>query len=856
MLARKSVKFNERRARRAAAGVIAAILCAITAFTPAAVYAEGEDTAAAAPVETGPAAIVPAAPDDAAQADALPVRITALEPDAAGGKLVVNCEVSESYLAANEGKMLYLFKMNPWSTLVINGDAAPLDDVKLKKTEFTLEAGFDGADRFYPYVIAEQTTGGYAEISAPCYVDPALLAPTPAEGADYPVPATKKGLTSADVGEILLTGAANTVVTQAIDRLLAPTAGSGSIPFIFDGNTYYVSREALDSLDAKVKPLSENGVRIYLQLTLDGAWRGTDENLATLYYTGAADGAEGYALNTASATAVTYYCAVCDFLARRYCDPAGEYGCVRDFVIGLCADTGAKNAAGDMQVADAVFAYHKQLRIADAAVRAIDSRARVYAPLSHNWNSRANDSYADYNVKAYLILLARLASSEGQFPFGVALEARASDPASYSIWDDEAAADSADAPYVTMKNIEVICDFLGSDALLCNGGRRALAVTDFAVNSNPDSPSDMSPCASFAYAYYRAAFNDNIDALIWSVAADETGRVYPAAAPTADGEGEPATDAGSKDDAEGDGEVLPVQAGALYLGLSNADRTHKQIYEVFRKIDAAVVTDVNYKEGDSASFALSMIGISSWSEVAPGFGKDKVARYNLAEAMPVLASDIPASADYNYVGTFNDGAFDGFYPAGSLFVELRTVENPSGKKSGMLYAGLKTDGGRDRGGITRRLAGVTAADSGYVTFDIFVEAPAEVASATVEVTVGASAADGAATRFIGSATVKPNSWEQVAFKISDVASVAESIDSLSVFVSSYDGLDHVGRWGVTFDNIAFCGSARAGVGSVVKTVFIILIVIFLLVVVAVMALRAYNTHKAKKRRAERTAGKY
>ena len=171
----------------------------------------------------------------------------------------------------------------------------------------------------------------------------------------------------------------------------------------------------------------------------------------------------------------------------------------------------------------------------------------------------------------------------------------------------------------------------------------------------------------------------------------------------------------------------------------------------------------------------------------------------------------------------------------------------------MLYAGFANDGGRARSGVTCMLA-QPASDAGYVTFDVLVEAPVEVASATVEVSLGASGSeDGSSARFIGAATVKPNTWEQVTFKIEDLSSVCDRVDSLSIFVSSYDGLNHAGKWGVTLDNVALCGGSSRSVGSVVKTVFIVLIVLFLLVVVAVMALRAYNSHKAKKRRAARRA---
>ena len=840
---------NVTDARKIRAGLLALILCALMALTPLMAAAEGgegeQQPTVDATAETGGSVIVAPEPEDEPDYEpdtATPVKIVSAELNSARDALTVSCEVSESYLAENDGKQLYLFKMSAWSTLVIQSDAKALDDLKLKKTEFSFTCDYSASDAYSPFVVAEQRAGGYAEISVPRYVDPAVQ---PAEGAgDYPAPATKKGLTSADVGEILLTGAGNTVVTQALDRLLTPTAGSGSIPFIFDGNTYYVSREELDALDARIKPLSENGVRVYLQLTLNGKWRTSEEALGSLYFTEAADGAEGYALNTASKTGVTYYCAVCDFLARRYCAPGGEFGCVDRFIVGLCADTGTKNAAGDMQLSDAVFAYQKQLRLTDAAVRGVDARARVYVPVSHNWNSRAVDSYADYNVKSYLTELASEARRQGDFPYGVALEARASDPASYSVWDDEAAPVDENAPYVTMKNIGVIIDFLDDDAMKYGEERRALAVTDFAVNSNPDSPSDMTPCASYAYAYYRADRSDAVEAIIYSVAADETQRVYPTYQSTADGSGSDAEPA--------DGESA-ADVRALYLGLSYADGTHKQIYDVFRKIDAAVITDVNYKEGDSASFALPIIGITSWADVVPGFQKEEVARYSLAEAMPVLASDMPSSAAYNYVGTFNEGSFDGFYPAGARFVELRTVENASGKLSPVLYAGFANDGGRARSGVTCMLA-QPASDAGYVTFDVLVEAPVEVASAHVEVYVGAyGSEDGSSARFIGAATVKPNTWEQVTFKIEDLSSVCDRVDSLSIFVSSYDGLNHAGKWGVTLDNVALCGGSSRSVGSVVKTVFIVLIVLFLLVVVAVMALRAYNSHKAKKRRAARRA---
>lgn len=766
--------------------------------------------------------------------EALPsLTVNSAELNKKGSSLSVSLTADDKFLSENKGEEIYLLKLEPWESTENLAGKQPLATAELKKSELTFKCGFEElTDRFCSYVAAKRTGDGYTPVSDVRYVD--NLAVLADDSSPYPEYGSKKGLIADDDARVLLTGAAHTVIRVNADELLLSTSTTDSTSFVYGGMTYYLSQSVLAALDHKVRFYSDSGVNIFLQITLSGKYRNGGDRLSCLYYPDAPDTAAGYALNATSKDAMSYYIAFIDYLTDRYDDPA-EYGRIGSWIVGNEVDTNSlSHAAGEMWMAEYCDAYSRLLRTTYASAVSRCASARVYVSVSNSWNARPNNSSALYNASLFLVNLTSKMRAEGDFDWRVAVSARPSDPSLARIWEDGAAEGSN---YVTMNNLSLLTDALGRDNLSYNGQARRVAVTDFVSASDPAAPTDMTQAAAYAYAYHVALFNDSVDALIYSVFTDESDKEYVYPAPSDEDDGE---------------EADAPQSGTLCLGMIDSNGIEKPLYDLFCNIDAATPHDPEYKDGKASSFALSYIGISDWRELCPGYSAEKTVSHNLVKSLSILSESIPSKLRSTEIADFEKGDFGGFYAAaGGVYTELRTVENADGLSSAMLYAGLTPGGGEANMGLNCRLDSIPAKKLEYVSLDIFVEAPADVASVEVLLTLaapaGKSSKDGL---FLGTSTVKPNEWQEVTFSISDLVGRAESFDTLGIWISSYDGQDHEGSWALILDNVTAYGKGSSAFWRVIGTILLVIFILFVMLVAALFALRVYNVRRIKKRRAE------
>lgn len=766
------------------------------------------------------------------------VTIVSAELNKKGSKLTVTATVGESYLSENKGNTLYLIKLNAWEDVTSLAGKQPVDDVKLKKTAVTFKCEFSETDdRFCSYLVAAKEGDSYTALSEMRYVD--NLAVLAANDQPYPVCSSKKGLVSEDDAQLLLTGSSHTVIRVNIDDYLLSASTTDSLSFVYGGMTYYLSQSALSDLDHRVRFYTDSGVNVFVQLSLSGRYRATDDRLNILYYSAAPDGAAGYALNTASQEAMGYYIAFIDFLTGRYAAPGGEFGHVGSWIVGVEADTNSlSNAAGDMWMNAYADSYGRMLRTTYAAAVSQWSETRVYVSISNSWDAHPNNSSSLYNAKLFLVSLAAVTKAEGDFGWRVAVSARASDPDLQTVWTDTGAADT-DPAYITMKNLSVLTDALSKDNLSFGGEARRVAVTDFASPSNPAAPTDMTQAASYAYAYHVAAFNDSVDAFIYSVFMDETDKQYTYTAETESAE-------------DGSSAELQTVTGTLCFGMTDSSGIEKPLYDLFCNIDSAMPADPEYKAGNASSFALSYIGISAWDELVTGYTAEKTENRNVIESLSVLSESIPAKLKSTELADFEKGNFNGFYQAaGGVYTELRTVENADGISSAMLYTGLTPDGGADNMGVACALNGLSSARAEYVSFDLFVEAPVDVTAVEIVFTLRSPAdKENKEALYRATASVKPNEWQEITFKTGELLSVTDTLDTLGIWVSSYDGLDHDGSWALILDNVTAFGTKSSVFWKAVGIIFLVLVILFILLVAALFILRTINVRRIKKRRAE------
>ena len=198
------------------------------------------------------------------------------------------------------------------------------------------------------------------------------------------------------------------------------------------------------------------------------------------------------------------------------------------------------------------------------------SEARTYISLDNNYNvlasdlARETDSTLDYDTLTFLGKFADKVKYSGDLPWRLAVTGSASSRGSSRIWEDDRATGDSTTPFITMKSIDVLTLLMAGDQYLYNGQQRSILIDEFEVPgyasgngettgivTSSSGQTDTTPeqAASYAYAYYQAAFNDRVEALIYSKHFDTTDQRRGLWTSAADGDG---------------GELIPVERKPIY----------------------------------------------------------------------------------------------------------------------------------------------------------------------------------------------------------------------------------------------------------------------------------------------------
>lgn len=371
--------------------------------------------------------------------------------------------------------------------------------------------------RGYLFALREED-GSYTALTDRMYVsDPAAAA----KPSSAPNPASKKGLSVSEPFDADLLGAAHTVLPVRLNLLLSAANVTNTVSFSFSGKTFTVNGSYLEWIDAQVRVLSGNGVRVYLRLVL-GCPDGDDLLSRALLFPGVTgEEARFLGISVANAGALDTVAGTVRFLARRYSGEDPGQGTVADYIVGYEVNSNRYcHYSGPMDIAAYAAGYADCLRAVSTAVRSVISDGAVYVPIANNWNEPSPDPaipadpLLDYPARAFLNALNAVA-----VPYHIALDAYASDVTQGEVWNDEKAVDSPDTPFVTMKNIGILLDETDRMPAVRNG----LLISEFGVSGKPGSAEEDTQTAAFLYAYGKAVADSRITALVWHRQTDNSG---------------------------------------------------------------------------------------------------------------------------------------------------------------------------------------------------------------------------------------------------------------------------------------------------------------------------------------------
>ena len=480
----------------------------------------------------------------------------------------------------------YLFELQPFEKEIgTRTDYAAWSDKK-KETVFTLDFSGQPSDKrlYSRYVAAVRTGDTYREISAPIYVtNPGDVA---AYREEYPEAMSKKGLLiELDMlGDALDLGVKHTTINIPYHHLVG-----GTLKYTYDGETYYFNKDLIESYDKMIGAFSAKGI-VVTAILLNG-W---NDSFPELHEQGAAKNNDAfyYGFNVSTEQGYKTTKALMSFMAERYSGAHDLYGRVSNWIIGNEINNNKNwNYVGPMDLASYTKLYEKVFRVAYTAIKGQNKNARVFFSTDYEW--KKENTNLQYAAKDFIDLFNSGIRSEGNIEWGLAYHPYPYPMVEPEFWDDDQTGmvnDTFDSPVVNFKNLNVLTDYFQRPELLAADGTvRHIILSEEGFTSDSISRGKVYDiqAAAFAYAYYLVDSNPYIDAFILNRQVDSIGEVN-----------------------------TSCSFGLWTVDMDRPDKViavmPKNIHQVFKYIDTK--KSLKYTE-----FAKSIIGISNWSEVIPGF---------------------------------------------------------------------------------------------------------------------------------------------------------------------------------------------------------------------------------------------
>ena len=344
------------------------------------------------------------------------------------------------------------------------------------------------------------------------YADEIFAASRPAELK----PKSKKGLGGfiynnnlSDLDDLGITSVTVNIVLNSIVNTVKQ--GNYTLEHKYGGVTYYMDKGNVASLDKLMGECQKRG--IVVSAIILNRQSDTNSQATALLKHPENDGGNYSMPNLTSAQAVNAYAAVLDYLAGRY--SSSTYGRIHHWILHNEVDAQKEwTNMGDQPEWRYMDSYVKSMRICHNIAHLYDPNASVLISLTHSWTKKE----FQYSSKSLLEDLCKLSAAEGDFLWGVAYHPYPQNLNKPDFWkDDTSATYSADSPYCTFKNLEVVSDWMLDKAHYYKGSqKRILFLSENGTNSPSYSETDLArQAAGAAWAWKKVAALDGIDGIQW-----------------------------------------------------------------------------------------------------------------------------------------------------------------------------------------------------------------------------------------------------------------------------------------------------------------------------------------------------
>jgi hypothetical protein len=343
-------------------------------------------------------------------------------------------------------------------------------------------------------------------------IDSALCAP---DTTPFPHPPSIKGLQVQMVDDALALGihhaGININITGLYDARNLPENPKARV----DGFEFSFQRSYLESLDRQIKPLSDQGVLIYLIVIV---YPSKNPRIDSVVAHPMARPDHRYSVagfNAATAEGRAWLKAVSQLIAERWSGANPSSGRVWGWIIGNEVNSHFMwSNMGKQQLAAAVENYAAAFRIIHQSVRLSSSHARLYVSFDHHWAQRMHGISAEEacSGREFLDTFAGLTKD---LDWHVAWHPYPEDLGNPRAWMDQTVTSNDASNKITFKNLEVLCRHLRMPSLLYRGEPRRVILSEQGFQTLLQPDGEKLQAAAYAYAWEKCRRLPLVDAFIY-----------------------------------------------------------------------------------------------------------------------------------------------------------------------------------------------------------------------------------------------------------------------------------------------------------------------------------------------------
>ena len=496
----------------------------------------------------------------------------------------LKAEATIQDLSAVPGERIYLYAL-PFTGSKIDGNSINLANrAKSSSPSFSvnLKKKYDVyLNRRYA-LAARQADGSMTIISNLLY--PTGMSSIARYQYDFPKTSSKKGLQiregmDEDIEELHVQ---HSVINIVFTEMLASAGEAGtsaSVSYSYNGRTYWFRKNVISYYDSQLKALKKNNAVVSAILLL--GYRKDYEWL--IPPGGRQSGHLFYAWNTGSSKARAVFSACLSFLSERYAPKNGANGRIVNWIVGNEVNNyEAWFYGGQMSLSAFSRLYASAFRLTYNTVTAWYANARVYISLDYMWNTRAHTW--TFTGRETIESFAKTLSSGGAIPWNLAYHPYSCPLTEPRFWENKnhMLTASLSSPVINMANLSLLTTYIRKK--YGENTRIILSEQGYtSVQNGKNVQRDQS--AAIVYSYYLAEADPMVDSFIMNRQVDHLA------------------------------EVNDGLACGLWTtkGTENAS-DKKNAWTVYKYMDTSRSPVVSRA-------ALSVIGISSWTDVIPGFSQ-------------------------------------------------------------------------------------------------------------------------------------------------------------------------------------------------------------------------------------------